>query len=157
VATSDNKSLIDLGLYRVDTLLSEQLRIESADFEGKIKEAGRLLPEDIAESLTELGNLKLRLSNDRSGAPEAVADFIFRCGRTYERLDAFRRNRIASEALAVGPDGISPEPLEQQQIDAIERLIAVRDRIFRKVADFTLKSLLVFFGLFLIAFVIGLI
>jgi hypothetical protein len=157
VTTSDNKSFIDLGLRRVDTILSEQLRIESGDFEEKIKEAGHILPEDITESLTELRNLKQQLLKDKSGASESVADFIFRCGRAYERLDSFRQNRIASEALAVGPDGIAPEPLEQQQIDAIERLIAVRDRIFRKVADFTLKSLLVFFGLFLIAFFIGLI
>jgi len=138
-------------------MLSEQLQIETADFEGKIKEAGRRLPEDITECLTELKTLRQQLLKDHSGAPEPMADFIFQCGRAYERLNSFRQNQIASEALAVGPDGIAPEPLEQQQIDALERLIKARDRIFRRVADFTLKSLLVLFGLFVIAFLIGLI
>ncbi|MGX2039778.1 hypothetical protein ACWJKU_06540 [Methylocaldum sp. MU1018] len=157
MATSDDKNLIDLGLRRVDALLSEQIQLESPGFEEKLKEAGRRLPEDIAESLTTLENLRQRLLKNHSGSPEPVADFIFQCGRAYERLDAFRQNRIASEALAVSPDGIAPEPLEQQQIDAIERLIQARDRIFRKVADFTLKSLLVLFGLFVAAFLIGLV
>ena len=61
------------------------------------------------------------------------------------------------ENVVMGPDSVTATPLESSEIEPLARLIEVRDRVFRKVADFTLKALLVGLALLMAGLVFGLI
>jgi hypothetical protein len=61
------------------------------------------------------------------------------------------------ESAIIGPDSVTTTRLQLGQIDHLRRFIDTRDRIFRKVADTTLKLLLAGLGLMLVGLLLGII
>jgi len=138
-------------LHPLQTLLSDQFGASATDFARQVQQAVEQLPDELAAELKELAG---RLgTEDPSSA--STARFAFDCGCLYERLRSWRHHQLAAEAGTVSPEGKLPDSLEQEQMDSLARIIAARDRIFRKVADFTLKAILITLGLLALGMLLG--
>lgn len=148
---------LDACLSRLDELLDHQFQTSASDFTGKVNAIAAQLPEEPAQALYEVLGRRAALSAEEAPAPESLADFAFLCGRAYEQLEAWRRIQMEMENVLTGPDSVSATPLQASQVEPLSRFIEARDRIFRKVADFTLKALLIGLGLLILGLVLGLI
>lgn len=143
------------SLHSLQTLLADHFAATAPDFESRVKQAAARLPGDLAGELSELAAAARREGENQDS--EAAGRFAFQCGRMYERLWSYRQNQLAAETGTVSPEGVVPEPLAKEQMDALTRIIEVRDRVFRKVADFTLKAILITLGLLALALAFGLV
>lgn len=115
------------------------------------------MPEDLAQALRELAALHTRLRSKTVPDPREDTDFCFAAGVLHEKLRAYRQTRMELESTIVGPDSIAPTPLQPAQSDQLARFIEARDRVFRKVADLTLKFLLVGLGLLMLGLLLGIV
>ena len=153
-----NKDLfVDSSLSKLNNLLAEHNPAEAPGFAGKAQSAAFLLPGELAQPLRELAEAEARLKADSTADDGALADFAFRCGQVYEQLSAYRRIEMELENVRVGPDSVEAAPLHASQADVVARFIQARDRVFRKVADFTLKALLAILALLALGLVLGLV
>ena len=84
-------------------------------------------------------------------------EFAFLCGQAYERLESFVQSRLAANIAFHAPDGTLPLELEGKDFANLARFVALRDRVLRTVADYTLKFLLVSVILLVIGLSLGLI
>ena len=89
--------------------------------------------------------------------PQQVGEFCFAAGALHEKLRTLLQTEMELESAIVGPDRVSATPLQRAQSDQLARLLETRDRIFRKVADVTLKFLLIGLGLLVLGLVLGLV
>lgn len=149
--------LIDLGLAKLDELLVREFGASGSDFAGKVKAAAQVLPEELAAALRDLGQEGDRMRAEPGQSPERLAEFTFRCGELHAQLLAFGQVRMELENVVMGPDRVIATPLQASEVEPLARLIEVRDRVFRRVADFTLKALLVGLALLTLGLVFGLI
>ena len=147
--------LIDKSLAKLEELIAREFGASGPDFAGRAKTAAAQLPDELAAALRELSGQAEPLRSESD--PERLADFVFRCGDLYARLSAYEQVRMELENVVMGPDSVTATPLESSEIEPLARLIEVRDRVFRKVADFTLKALLVGLALLMAGLVFGLI
>jgi hypothetical protein len=148
---------IDSCLVKLGELLTQQFHAEAPDFAGKVKTAAPQLPNELAQALAELVAMQAMLDKAPGPEPERFMDFAFQCGRVYEQLDAHRRIEMEMENAVIGPESVAASPLQSSQIEPLARFLEVRDRLFRKVADFTLKALIISLGLLVLGLVLGLI
>jgi hypothetical protein len=148
---------IDSCLVKLSELLTQQFHAEAPDFAGKVKTAAPQLPNELAQALAELVDIQAMLDTTPGPEPERFMDFAFQCGRVYEQLDAHRRIEMEMENAVIGPESVAASPLQPSQIEPLARFLEVRDRLFRKVADFTLKALLVSLGLLVLGLALGLV
>jgi hypothetical protein len=147
---------IDACLAKLNELLTRHFHAEAPDFAGKAKTAASQLPNELAQALAEL--VEARAVLEKTGPEsERFMDFAFQCGCVYERLDAHRRIEMEMENVVIGPESVAANPLQSSQVEPLARFIEVRDRLFRKVADFTLKALLVVLGLLTLGLMLGLV
>ncbi|MGZ8218315.1 hypothetical protein [Methylomagnum sp.] len=144
-------------LSKLDELLDRQFQTSAPDFTSKVNAIAAQLPEEPAQALYELLGRQAALNAETVPAPESLADFAFLCGRAYEQLEAWRRIQMEMENVLTGPDSVSATPLQASQVEPLARFVEVRDRLFRKVADVTLKALLIGLGLLILGLVFGLI
>lgn len=150
-------SLIAPSLQTLEEILARDLGLPAGSFAAQAEQAALLLPEDLAQALRELAATLTRLQSRTVPDPLADADFCFAAGVLHERLRAFRQTRMELESTIVGPDSISTTPLQRAQSDQLARFIEARDRLFRKVADLTLKFLLIGLGLLMLGLLLGII
>lgn len=152
-----NQTFLDSSVSRFNDLLTGPFGTPKTDFPGMAKSAGAELPEDLDRALRELAANYGSLQAQPDPAPTALADFAFRCGEVYSKLENHRQIQMELENVVVGPESVSANPLQSAQVEPLARFIEARDRIFRKVADFTLKALLIGLGLLTLGLFLGLI
>jgi hypothetical protein len=155
--TLNPEVVVNAGLARLSDLLARQFGATAPEFARQVQAAEDQLPEELARALEELAATAARLRVAASVEAERLADFGFRCGQVYEQLEVFRRLELELENVRLGPASIEASPLQGAQVERLARFIEVRDRIFRKVADFTLKALLVGLGLLTLGLILGLV
>jgi hypothetical protein len=148
-------TIIEPSQRQLDQILTNDLRVTSTGFPQRIEEAITRLPEEFAQPLQHLLDLHGRLQRVVDGEDEAIGEFCFACGAMYERIKAHTLARMEVESAIMGMDAVSTLPLQAVQSDQLSRMIATRDRIFRKVADITLKALLVIVGLLILGLFLG--
>jgi hypothetical protein len=149
--------IVDSSLSKLNELLSRQFQAAEPDFADKAKTAAAQLPGDLAQALSRLAEQRALLKANAAPDTDLLAEFAFHCGQVYEQLAAYRHIQMEMENVVLGPESVSATPLQASQIEPLARFIEVRDRIFRKVADFTLKALLIGLGLLTLGLVLGLI
>lgn len=141
-------------IERLEALLTEGLLAKGDDLEAKLHSVGEELPDDLRELLSELAKDSGGLDNaDKADAIQ----FAFRCGLAHERLETLAQNRLAANIAFLAPNGNPPLELEKTDLDAIARFVALRDKILKTVADYTLKFLLVSIILLALGLSLGLI
>ena len=145
------------ALARLDEALWDLPGVDASDPEGIRKEAEALLPDDLALKLHTL--LKTIRSLEESEATDAkvLGETVFALGQFHAEILALSRAQAEIESAWIGSDRVDPRALEGQQPQQIQKFLALRDRVFRRVADFTLKLLLALFALLVVLLVLGLI
>lgn len=138
-------------IAQLDALLIDHFQAQGADFAARVQDATPRISQESALALAELARSADSLD------PAQLADFAFRCGRVYEQLEAQRLIDMEMENIRVGFDQVETQPLQAAQLDRVARFIEARDRLFRKVADFTLKAILIVLGLLTLGLVLGVI
>lgn len=111
----------------------------------------------LADELDALLQLHTLLSEGGATDPALVSRFCFNCGSIHQQLLAMQQVQMELESAIIGPDSVTTTRLQPEQIDHLSRFIDTRDRIFRKVADTTLKVLLAGLGLMLVGLLLGII
>ncbi|BBL73646.1 hypothetical protein [Methylomagnum ishizawai] len=141
-------SILAASLARLDALIAAEYRADPPDFAAKAQAIGPALPDELAQTLAGLVAAHASLQAEPDPDDARIADFAFRCGQVHEQLRAHRQIELELEASAQVPPA---------QAEPLARFIEVRDRLFRQVADFTLKALLVMLGLLTLGLVLGLV
>lgn len=145
---------IENYLARLETCLREDFNAEGANLAEQLNQLTPTLPAELSAELQALAE-QAQVIGTTSDDTDAALDWAFRCGEIYQRLQALKYT-LAEETLGqVSLDGQPPLNLEITDVDAITRFIAWRDRVFQKIAEFTLKALLVFVGLLFLGLVLG--
>lgn len=150
-----NELILELCRTRLRIFLAQEFEAVGTDLDATIKIAAELLPSDLADPLIALGQ-----ELDKGAGPDepnVVCDLVFRAGQTVEALSAYRRARLDPKEAPMGEDGVVTMPTDPAELDALARLVEWRDRTFRKVADFTLKAILIAAGLLIVAELLGLV
>ena len=151
------ETLIAAGERHLDDLLTRDLGARADSFIARAEEVARTLPDEFAQPVVRLLELRARLRGAGAREPDAelLGRYCFACGALHEKLRAYTRARMEVESAIVGLDSIQTTALQTGQSDQLSRFLAARDRLFRKVADFTLKFLLIGLGLLLLGLLIG--
>jgi hypothetical protein len=153
----DVNETIQIYLLKLNNQLDSDFAAQGDDLASRIGSIRSLLPDELQALLRDIDaratQLKLSAQEDNT----SLADFIFRCGLASEQLEALRQNRAAESVAAFQTNGLPPADLEKTELDAIARFIAARDRVLRKVADFTMKAMLILLGLLILGLVLGLV
>lgn len=147
--------LIESSLQALDDILIRSLGATAATFAARAEQAAATLTDDVAQPLRAIAGLHDRLSASPTPDPRLAGEFCFACGVLHEKLGALLQTRMELESAIVGPDTVSTTPLQRSQSDQLTRFIEARDRLFRKVADLTLKFLLIGLGLLTLGLVLG--
>lgn len=155
--TSSSGFFVDLCITRLGTLLSTHFNAYQPDFTEKVSAIADDLPEELSELLTKIATRRLLLKQDSDQDITKLAEFSFDCGQLYEKLEEYRRMEMEVENVRQGSFSVSPSPLQSAQVEKLSRFIEVRDRLFRKVADFTLKAILVGLGLLILGLFLGIV
>ncbi|CAL1240240.1 hypothetical protein [Candidatus Methylocalor cossyra] len=153
---ANNERSVDLYLTKLNDLLTGYFHAAGSDFPSVVKSASAHLPNETAQLLAELAARQAQLRGEDTATADRLADFAFACGRAYEQLSAHRRMEMEAANTLLGPESIQTHPMQSSEVDLLARFVEVRDRWFRKVADFTLKLLLAVLGVLLLGLVLGL-
>lgn len=151
------KAFLAPALARLDEALWDLPGVDASDAEGIRREAEALLPDDLAQKLRTV--LKTAEGFDGTETPDAGAlgETVFALGQLHAEIFALTRAQAEIESAWFGSDRVDPRALDGKQPEQIQKFLALRDRLFRQVADFTLKLLLILFGLLVVLLVLGLI
>ncbi len=153
-----NKDLIvDASLAKLNELLAAQFHTDQSDFSSNAHAAASRLPDDLVQPLAGLVETQARLKAAPAVDTEHFVEFAFRCGQVYEQLKAYRQIEMEMENVRMVSGSVEAAQLQASQIEPLARFIEARDRLFRKVADFTLKALLVLLALLTLGLVLGLV
>jgi hypothetical protein len=152
----DMNELAGRYTQKLVALLTRDFAAQGSDLTEAIGTIEASLPAELRDFLEEIAGRSRRLSQSREPAKDGT-ELIFRCGQALERLESLKQRR-ATENLAFLPGtGVSPEELDEADVDAIARFIAARDRFMKAAANFALKFLLVLIGLLILGVLIGVI
>jgi hypothetical protein len=142
----------------LDALLAERFHLGLADLTRQtLQSTGPALPVELVQALAELAETQDRLKSDPAADPARLASYAFRCGQVHEQVRAWLRIEMEVENARIGLDSVEPSPLQAGQADLMARFVETRDQMFRQVADFTLKALLISLGLLTVGLILGLI
>lgn len=142
--------------HKLETLLAEDFYAGGGDLAEQADAIAGSLPEDLAALLRDLAARGKQLNATPAIGDEAL-EFAFRCGQALERLNAFKLARVGEFIAGTRADGLPVEPLVNEEMDTLARLLAARDRALQAIADFTLKALLVCLGLLVLWVLVNLI
>lgn len=151
------KAFLAPALTRLDEALWDLPGVEASDPEGIRSEAQSLLPDDLAQKLKTLLETVRSLEQAESADAPLLGETVFALGQFHAEILALVRAQAEIESAWIGSDRVDPRALDGQQPEQIRKFLALRDRLFRQVADFTLKLLLLLFGLLVVLLVLGLI
>lgn len=151
------KAFLAPALARLDEALWDLPGVDASDAVGIRREAEALLPDDLAQKLRTI--LKTAEGFDDTEVPDAGAlgETAFALGQLHAEIFALTRVQAEIESTWFGSDRVDPRALDGKQPEQIRKFLALRDRLFRQVADFTLKLLLILFGILAVLLVLGLI
>lgn len=153
----DAHLLLNPALVRLDEALWDLSGVNASDAEGIRREALKLLPDDLSQRLTLLLERAHTLGTRQDADPQEVGTLIFDLGQFHAEVEALSHAQAEIESALFGSASVSPQPLEGKQPEQIRKFLALRDQLFRKVADFTLKLLLGIFALLVVLLLLGLI
>lgn len=145
------------ALERLDEALWDLPGVDASDPEGIRREALALLPTDLAQRLQGLLLSVKALEQTLEPDAKVLGETVFALGQFHAEMVALSRAQAEIESAWIGTASVDPRALEGQQPEQIRKFLALRDRLFRQVADFTLKLLLGLFGLLIVLLVLGLI
>lgn len=130
-----------LTAYRLqlETLLRNNFGAVGDDLPTLTQSSAANLPDDVLDLLTRLAG--------QSPDPVQTA---FNYGRAVERLNALKQARIAESLAMAGAEGVPLDALPPEELDTMARVLAVRDRLVKAIADFTFKALMVCLGLLVV-------
>lgn len=148
---------LEASIARLNEFFSQQEHTEKTIFPDYVETVAAELPEEVSQSLLELAQTAISLrSSDSAPSEEGWATFAFQCGELYTQLKNHRQIQMELESVVVGPDRVDVQPLQPGQTDLLSRFVETRDRIFRKVADVTLKFLLIGLAILTLGLIFGL-
>lgn len=152
------QTTVDSGLLQLNEILVRDLGVTGENPMERIGNAAAILPDELAAPLTRILKLYPPEAPTNSLTDHCSSgEFWFECGVAHERLRAFVLARMEVESAIMGSGSVSTSPLHNSESDQISRFISARDRLFRKVADATLKFLLIGLGLLTIGLLLGII
>jgi hypothetical protein len=151
------RSFLAPALERLDEALWDLPGVDASDPDGIRREALSLLPDDLAQKLHGLLDTLKMLEHAEAPDARALGEAVFALGQLHAEIVALSRAQAEIESAWIGTDRVDPRALDGQQPEQIRKFLALRDRLFRQVADFTLKLLLALFGLLVVLLVLGLI
>lgn len=153
----NNTDVMAYSINQLDHYLMNEANASGTSFPARASRALASLPDDVADELQALLKLHTLLSEGGATDPALVSQFCFNCGSIHQQLLAMQQVQMELESAIMGPDSVTTTRLQPEQIDHLRRFIDTRDRIFRKVADATLKLLLAGLGLMLVGLLLGII
>jgi hypothetical protein len=139
----------------LERLLEEGFAARGQNFREKLDSVQEQIPEDLLKELHAI--IRRRSEWGQTEDSPALAAFVFDCGKLVSRLDALIKERAETTLFAAQIAELPAALPESGELDAIGRFMAVRDRLMRKIADFTLKALLILTGLLIIGLVLGIV
>jgi hypothetical protein len=153
----DTRALLQPALVQLDEALWDLPGVDASDAESIRREALGVLPQEIAQTLSRLLETSKALESSSNPDPASISRLLFEFGHLHAEIQALHRVRAEIESAYIGNASVSPRPLDAGQPDQIIKFLALRDRLFRTVADFTLKLLLSLLGILLVLLLLGLI
>jgi hypothetical protein len=153
----DLQALTQPAWTKLDEALWDLPGVESSDPEAIREEALRVLPGESALELRQLLALTQAVQSAAPPDPAQVSTLLFGLGHLHAEIEALHRTRAEIESTYLGPTSVDPRALKGDQPEQIRRFLALRDRVFRQVADFTLKLLLGLLGILVVLLILGLI
>jgi predicted DNA-binding protein len=139
-------------------LLNTQFGASAGDLTEKAQTVAVALPQELGQQLQKLAENLARLGSEserEAASPDQLADLAYAAGQICQQLVDHQQVRMELENVKVGPDYVSARALQRSEIEPLAKLLVTRDRIFRKVADFTLKALLMAVGLLILGLILG--
>ena len=140
---------------RLNHTVTELLGVLGTSFEETMTQAADHLPEDLRrETLRLLADIRAY-----QAAPDHafLGDILFDMGILHEKIRAQSQAQMEIESAIIDLEGVRASPLNTPESERISRFIALRDEIFRKVADITLKAILIIFCLMILGLLIGIV
>ncbi len=153
----DNSGITSLNAaqLRLKHTLTELLGTQGLAFEEHLIQAAERLPNDLSRDVLNL----LKEVGTYESAPDAhlLGDLLFDMGILHEKMRAQNQAQMEIESTIIDLEGVRTSSLEIPESERISRFIALRDQLFRKVADVTLKVMLILLGLLILGLLIGII
>ncbi|NBT45158.1 MAG: hypothetical protein EBT06_09580 [Gammaproteobacteria bacterium] len=140
---------------RLAHTLTELLGTQGISFEEQMVQAAARLPDDLSRNTLRL----LRELETYEAAPEPLllGDLLFDMGILHEKIRAQSQAQMEIESALINLDGVRTASLEIPESERISRFIALRDQLFRKVADVTLKVMLILLALLILGLLVGIV
>lgn len=132
-----------------DTLLEDTMGLEGDDLDAKLGQLPEL-PDDLQAVLTEI------FKPDAKSAADPL-EFAFRCGQAYAQLEAHLQNQLAANIDFLATDGTAGMELGKSDWGTLARFVAMRNKVLKTVADYTIKFLLVSALILMVGLSLGLI
>lgn len=138
---------------RLKHTLTELLGIQEISFEEQMIQAAERLPDDLSRDTLRL--LRELETYEAAKEPLLLGDLLFDMGILHEKIRAQSQAQMEIESAIIDLEGVRTASLEIPESERISRFIALRDQLFRKVADVTLKVMLILLGLLILGLLLG--
>lgn len=138
---------------RLKHTLTELLGIQEISFEEQMIQAAERLPDDLSRDTLRL--LRELETYEAAKEPLLLGDLLFDMGILHEKIRAQSQAQMEIESAIIDLEGVRTASLEIPESERISRFIALRDQLFRKVADVTLKVMLILLALLILGLLLG--
>ena len=138
---------------RLKHTLTELLGIQEISFEEQMVQAAERLPDDLSRDTLRL--LRELETYEAAKEPLLLGDLLFDMGILHEKIRAQSQAQMEIESAIIDLEGVRTASLEIPESERISRFIALRDQLFRKVADVTLKVMLILLALLILGLLLG--
>lgn len=143
------------GQLRLKHTLTELLGIQEISFEKQMVQAAERLPDDLSRDTLRL--LRELETYEAAKEPLFLGDLLFDMGILHEKIRAQSQAQMEIESAIIDLEGVRTASLEIPESERISRFIALRDQLFRKVADVTLKVMLILLALLILGLLLGIV
>ena len=140
---------------RLKHTLTELLGIQEISFEEQMVQAAERLPDDLSRDTLRL--LRELETYEAANEPILLGDLLFDMGILHEKIRAQSQAQMEIESAIIDLEGVRTASLEIPESERISRFIALRDQLFRKVADVTLKVMLILLALLILGLLLGIV
>ena len=140
---------------RLKHTLTELLGIQEISFEEQMVQAAERLPDDLSRDTLRL--LRELETYEAAKEPLLLGDLLFDMGILHEKIRAQSQAQMEIESAIIDLEGVRTASLEIPESERISRFIALRDQLFRKVADVTLKVMLILLALLILGLLLGIV
>ena len=140
---------------RLKHTLTELLGIQEISFEEQMVQAAERLPDDLSRDTLRL--LRELETYEAAKEPILLGDLLFDMGILHEKIRAQSQAQMEIESAIIDLEGVRTASLEIPESERISRFIALRDQLFRKVADVTLKVMLILLAILILGLLLGIV